>query len=456
SPTFADTDRDGDLDIVIAHWGTGQAPGHFFRNDGPGTFSHIYTSADVMWGYQNWSPPPADWTFCFNLTDLNGDMWPDFTVSSDFNTSHVWLNDGDGTFTDVTDSLVITDTNGMGSTVGDYDNDGDIDWFVSSIYDTTGTTQDGNRLYQNDGNGVFTDVTTAAGVRDGLWGWGATMQDFNNDGHLDIFHVNGWDSSPQWTNNPARLFVSNGDGTFTDQAAAVGVDHTGQGRAVSAFDYDRDGDLDLFLFNTNQLPVLLRNDCAAGNWLDVKLIGSDANTEGIGSRVRATVGATTQTREIRCGNNFNSQDAAEAHFGLGTDTVVDVLEVTWMDGTTTTMNNVPANQRLVITQGSAVTVPLVNPISTDHITLLGTTPNPFRQATEIRFSLAATGPVSVKIYDAGGRAVRNVLDGVRNAGEHTVAWDGRAGSGERAASGIYYYVVRSGDDRAQGKVALLR
>ena len=112
---------------------------------------------------------------------------------SDLNGSEVLFNNGDGTFTSGTDTDVIVDQAGMGTAIGDYDNDGDMDWFVTSIYTLdVGGDHFGNRLYRNDGNGAFTDVTEVTGVDDGGWGWGSCFADLDNDGNLDIFHVNGW------------------------------------------------------------------------------------------------------------------------------------------------------------------------------------------------------------------------------------------------------------------------
>jgi hypothetical protein len=456
SASFGDPDRDGDLDLILAHWTVGQGYTHLFRNDGNGPFCTKFSAVDSAWGYTSFRKP-GDYTFAHNFADLNGDGWTDFVGASDYNTSHVYLNDGDGTFTDVTDSLVINDDNGMGTTVADYDRDGDLDWFVTSIYDPGGVPRDGNRMYRNLGNGVFEDATDHAGVRDGLWGWAATFQDLNNDGWLDIFHVNGWQNG--WDFNPSRLFVANGDCTFTEQAAALGADNDLQGRGVAAFDYDRDGDIDLFLSNTNANAVLLRNDGGnAGHWLDVKLAGPAPNTEQIGARILATVGGVTQLWEMRCGNNFLSQDPAEAHFGLGAATTVDELEIRWTDGSVTVLQDVPADQRLVLSpgQGGPTDAPAAARGSGDGLVLAGAGPNPAREAVVVRFQTGRAAPARIRIHDVAGRIVRTVLDGDLPAGSHAVAWDGRDQDGLRVASGVYYYVVRSGAREARGRLALIR
>jgi len=370
SASFGDYDRDGDLDLFVSRWasdfpapGTG---GHLWRNEGDGSFTDVSAAA----GLPAFSSPlpifPAtlDLSFAGNFADIDSDGWPDLLVTVDFSGSKVLRNQGDGTFADVTDTAVITDENGMGSAVGDYDNDGDLDWFVSSIWDPNGVVEGnwgitGNRLYRNDGTGTFSDVTTAAGVRFGYWGWGATFADLDNDADLDLVHVNGWGpleflDAAEFHYDPAVVFLSNGDGTFVESGAALGLDDTGQGRGVVAFDYDRDGDLDLFYSNNTGAPKLFRND--GGNQaahLGVKLIGHGRNSEAIGARVHATTGATTQLRELRAGTNFESQDPAEAHFGLGAASTVDELRVTWPGGAETVLTGVAGRRSVVLTEPHA-------------------------------------------------------------------------------------------------------
>jgi len=194
-------------------------------------------------------------------------------------------------------------------------------------------------------------------VREGFWGWAATFADFDNDGHLDLFHVNGAGEiaqGPSWaffTLDPSRLFMSNGDGTFTERSAELGIADTRQGRGAAAFDYDRDGDLDLMTFNNAQPGQLLRNDGGSSvAALTVRLRGLLPNVEAVGARVYATTGATTQMRELSAGSNYVSAEPAEAHFGLGAATSVDELRVVWPDGEETVFAGVPGRRRITITR----------------------------------------------------------------------------------------------------------
>ena len=194
-----------------------------------------------------------DRSFTPNLSDIDGDGDMDLLMASDFETSQVMVNNGDGTFLKITDRNVIIDQNGMGAAVGDYDNDGDMDWFVTSIMQPPDLF--GNRLYRNMGSGTFEDATDEAGVADGGWGWAACFADFDNDRYLDVFHVNGWragDPDGGTGGDQVRFFHSLGDGTFEEKASMVGLSDQGQGRGVACFDAEQDGDIDIVIANNDQ------------------------------------------------------------------------------------------------------------------------------------------------------------------------------------------------------------
>ncbi|MFN8603518.1 MAG: CRTAC1 family protein [Candidatus Binatia bacterium] len=367
SASFGDYDRDGDLDLFVSRWSSRflnshASGGQLWRNDGSGGFTDVSLAAGIpILATRMYDVPELDLSFTGNFVDIDSDGWLDLLVTVDFMGSRVLRNRGDGTFEDVTDTAVVNDENGMGSAIGDYDNDGDLDWFVTSIWDPNGIVEGnwgitGNRLYRNDGAGNFSDATDDAGVRVGWWGWGATFADLNNDTHLDLVHVNGWgplddEQSFEFHDDPARCFLSNGDGTFSEGAEMLGIADRGQGRGVVAFDYDRDGDLDLFFSNNNGSPRLFRND--GGNesgHLDVKLNAAGRNRSGIGARIRATTGGVTQMRELRAGTNFESQNPAEAHFGLGDAGSVEELRVSWPDGSETSLADVRAGRAVVVSE----------------------------------------------------------------------------------------------------------
>ncbi len=365
SAAFGDYDLDGDLDLFLTHWSfNGGDPiggPHLWANDGSGSFGPVDFAAGIAPAYQ-----AIDWSFTPIFTDVDGDGWPDLLVTGDFGTSQVFRNRGDGTFSIVT-GPVISDENGMGAAVGDVDNDGDLDWFVSSIWDPDGQADGnwgvtGNRLYRNNGDWAgaglgFEDGTDDAGVREGFWGWGSCFADFDNDGDLDLFHTNGFSAAPadEFFEDPSRLFVNDGTGSFNEHSADLGVDGTGQGRGVVCFDYDRDGDIDLFVANNSGPPRLYRND--GGNdahFLQLRLLGDGVNTEAIGARVFVRTAELNQTREVRGGSNYVSQNPTLVHVGLGVAAVADEVRVIWPGGEETVLTNVVANQRLEVDQRDRV------------------------------------------------------------------------------------------------------
>lgn len=354
SGAFGDYDRDGDLDLFLAHWmGSRPAPTestHLWRNQGDGTFEPVPDQEAGLTGFVE-----KDFSLTPTFADINNDGWPDILLAADFGTSKIFLNQQDGTFLNTTTD-VISDENGMGSAVADYDNDGDLDWFVSSIWDPDpigfGWGVTGNRLYRNHGNGTFEDVTDEAGVRQGYWGWAACFADFNNDSNVDLFHVNGFypldrtgnGAGSIFLDDPSPLFLSNGDGTF--QQASMGLTDRGQGRGLVCFDYDKDGDVDIFAANNSQGPSLFRNDSEQGHFITIRLGRPSPDTPVVGTRVSVTAAGKTQMKEIHAGSSYVSQQPEELHFGLGTAKTVDVLRITWPDGVEEVYHNVAVDQHI--------------------------------------------------------------------------------------------------------------
>ncbi len=350
--TWGDYDLDGDLDLFVGGFANFNVGSKLFRNNGDETFTNVTGTIGLFTGV-----PFTLALFSPRFADMDGDRWPDLLLAADFGTSRYFRNDGDGTFTDLTVASGTGDEeNGMGQTVGDLDNNGLLDWYVTSIYYPQNSWT-GNKLYLNVGNHLFFEFSNVYGVYDGGYGWGTVAVDFNHDGRLDIAETNG-DSQPSgpFFNEQSYLWVANAGGTFTEMALATGFAHFGKGRGMVNFDYDNDGDQDVVIFAYNERLYLFRNDIAGAgsHWLRVFLDTSNAPglaPGGTGARVRATVGAQTQMRYLTSGDNFLSHSELSAHFGLGAAAVVDEVSVEWPDGTTTTLNDVAADQTIVISTG---------------------------------------------------------------------------------------------------------
>ena len=372
SPAFGDYDLDGDLDMLLAHWGTHRdrldpliESEHLWRNDTDGVemrFTPVTLEAGVAPSIVDPDDPlitrdTEDYSFAPSFARINEDRYPDILMVADFNHTQVFQNRLDGTFENVTDFDVIIDGNGMGSALGDYDGDGDLDWFVSSIRATGSEVPNhistiGNRLYRNEG-GSFSDVTDLAGVADGGWGWGSCFLDFENDGDLDIYHTNGWSQADEFgafSNDSSRAFVSDGQGGFVEVASELGLDDTYSGRGVVCADFDNDGDVDILQLHngTAASATLWRNDSEGNNYLAVKLRGEAPNTGAVGARIRIHAGGKDQMREVILGSNYLSHNPTDQYFGLGGADRIETLTVEWPDGSETLMQDVEANQRLTI------------------------------------------------------------------------------------------------------------
>lgn len=374
SATFGDYDLDGFLDLHITEWRPSQLVGEatagvrLLRNrgaDAPGYFEDVTEEAGVaMDGVVSQTQRDlTEGTFAFGSTfvDLDRDGWPDLAVASDFGTSRLFWNNGDGTFSDGTlDAYVGTAQNAMGTTFGDYDADGDLDWFVTSVFSLrTGSpgaaqqgSRNGNRLYRNDGGRRFTDVTDVAGVRNGSWGWGAAFFDADNDGDLDLTMTNGMEMMPGFDADAMRYW-ENVEARYTQQSAEVGLDDIEDGKGLLVFDADRDGDLDVFVVNNASAPRLYVNQGgSAGGWLRVSLEGTIGNRQGLGAQVTVIAsGLAEQIREVGVSTHFLGQSEDALHFGLGRASQADLI-IRWpVSGYATTLTDVPVNSWIRVIEG---------------------------------------------------------------------------------------------------------
>jgi len=362
SAGFGDYDLDGDLDMFLTHWGTNdrlyaayedgnlllRETDHLWRNESDESgirFVNVSEESgisDLTWSTRaletRWEQD-ADFTFTATFARLNDDVWPDIAIASDFWTTQLALNYGDGTFLSL-DNPNLRDTQfGMGSALGDIDNDGDLDWFVTGVLGPGDelTTPQGNRFWTNAGTG-FVDDTERLGVTDGSWAWGACFLDIDNDSDLDIYHTNGWEEpflvpEEDYSSPTSRVFLMNEAGTYTDEAVTLGLAEASSSRGVVCADFDHDGDTDILELTDapgNSAKLWENRTAAAGhNSLRVKLEGLPPNTEAAGARIFAQVGDTRQMREIMIGSNYTSQNPTVQIFGLGSSEFVDELLVEW-------------------------------------------------------------------------------------------------------------------------------
>jgi hypothetical protein len=395
-----DYDRDGRLDLLVGNY---FQPVNLFNPDTPRFFPESFETANNGGGVTLWRNQGdgtfadvtqkaglvlSGWTLDVGHGDFDNDGDDDLYVACDFGTDRFFVNNGDGTFADRTKAAVGIDTKkGMNAEWGDYDNDGLLDVFVTNITDDY--MREGNFLWRNNGDGTFSDVARETGVYDSGWGWGAKLFDYDDDGWLDLYIVNGWVSAgpesyvpdvfamitrPNVDLTDARSWppmgrkslsgyqkkklFHNQNGIFKDEAARHGVDSTRDGRGVAVADFDNDGRLDLFVANANAEPFLYRNVRPAGpQWAGFLLEGRKSNRDAVGTQLRATAGGRTQLRFVDGGNGFAGQSSRRVHFGLAGATVIDRLEVRWPSGARQTFEKVPAGRVYRIVEGDAALKP---------------------------------------------------------------------------------------------------
>ena len=356
--SFGDYDLDGDLDLFIASWRPNIGGNVLLKNDGDGTFSDATEAAGLY----------ADgiWGFTPRFIDMDGDRYPELLLTADFGTSRYYRNDLDGTFTDITKaSGTGLDDNGMGCTIGDFNNDGMFDWFVTSVFSFIGandpihpTPGTGNMLYLNRGGHRFEEISKKAGVNRGGWGWGTVSIDVDHDGFLDIVGTNGFminnnDGNQEWIKDKSYIFKNNGDLTFTHAAAEFGFDHASEGRGMVNLDVDNDGDQDIVIFNRKERITFFRNEMNGENtrWLRVFLDTTKSTgvaPNGIGTRVIATVAGKSQYRYIDGGPGFLSTSELSAHFGFRNAALIDELRIEWPNGELTILEDVKTNQTVTV------------------------------------------------------------------------------------------------------------
>jgi len=325
-----------------------------FHNNRDGTFTEVTDRVGVR---------TTGWTLDLGHGDANNDGFEDLYVANDFGTDRFFVNNGNGTFTDKTATAIGFDTKkGMNVDWGDYNNDGLLDIYVTNIYDDY--MKECAMLWQNMGDGTFVDVSNEVGTCDTGWGWGAKFVDYDNDGWLDLYVMNGWVSAGKEDYVPdifamvtrpgvdladarnwppignkslsgyerKRLFHNVG-GVFKEEASRHGLDSLKDGRGIAVADFDNDGRLDLFVTNADDEANLYRNILPTGaHWLTLLLEGTKSNHFAIGAQVRLTAGGKTYLQYVNGGNGFAAQSTTRVHFGLGTITKIDSIQVHWPSG----------------------------------------------------------------------------------------------------------------------------
>jgi hypothetical protein len=378
-----DADNDGWLDLYLGDLEQNQ----FFKNNGNGTFTEITTSS----GLSSASSPGA-----LLVGDLNGDGWPDVYASNFNRLNQLFLNKSGNEFANkIIGSGAERNSFAMGGILYDYDNDGDLDIYLT--YDN----KVANVLFENDGNGNFKDVAKQVGVdykgfgmgvdiadfnRDGFYdlyitnlfdnallqskvdgtfediatitqtndygmGWGVLCFDYNNDGLTDVYVVNEYGFSPY----PNKLYKNNGDGTFTDVTTGSALELRLSGYGVATSDFDGDGKSDVVVANSSGVGVkIFKNEEAENNWIQFNLVGTTSNKFAIGARVELSIDGTKLMKDVTVGSGYTSQNSYRIHLGVGDSDVIDEAIIHWPSGEKDFYNNISANQRLLAIENESL------------------------------------------------------------------------------------------------------
>jgi len=374
SAAFFDYDSDGFLDLYVCNYLTYDernlpctlydgkpycsianfkgSSARLFHNNGDGTFTDVSEKAKIA--------NPKGKGLGVVALDYDNDGRMDLFQANDAAANFLYHNDGNGSFSEVALAAGVAfdpDGNargGMGVDAEDLDGDGYLEIFVANFSDQT------NALFHNDKDGLFTEITNSVGlgaISIPMSGFGSRFFDYNNDGLVDLFVLNGHPFepinkiSPHVTyTEPPFLFENTGKG-FREVAAEHGAPlkkfYSGRGLAVG--DFDNDGDSDLLLINVGEAPALLRNDGGNRNhWLGIVLTGTTSNRDGVGAKVTVTAGGRRRTKQRLGGTSYCSASDPRLLFGLGGSAVIDEVEVKWPSGQVSTLKNVRANQYLAI------------------------------------------------------------------------------------------------------------
>jgi hypothetical protein len=297
--------------------------------------------------------------------DYDDDGWPDVFVANDAVPNFLFHNEGNGHFTEVGIAAGVSVARdgkpraGMGTEFADYNGDGRLDLVVTNHEFET------HSLFRNDGHGLFTDATIDSGIGPPTLpyvGFGVAFVDVDNDTQLDLAIVNGHviDNTAMFragsTHAQRKLLLRNTNGRrFVDvgRQAGAGFAKDGVGRTLVAADIDNDGDLDLLVTNNGGAPDLLRND--GGNRLNaIEVRALSRGRDAIGARITLTAGSRTVMREVKSGSSYLGQSDLRAHFGLGTSTSIERMEIRWPSGRVERIDNPPVNQIVTVEEGKGV------------------------------------------------------------------------------------------------------
>lgn len=384
--TFGDIDNDGDLDLFVCNREGDDNRNYLYRNNN-GVFEDITTSAGIN--------TDVELTFDATFFDYDNDGDQDLYIINDkSDANRLYQNNGSGSFTDVsiTSGAGIT-IDAMSITIGDYNNDGWFDIYITNI-------PNGNQLLKNNGDGTFSNVAASAGVSFDSFSWGASFLDADMDGFEDLYVSGSFDDSiPSFL--PSAFYHNNGNDTFTIPSNIGFANDIRMSFGNAIGDFNNDGKPDIVVMNENFRYFLWENQTTTNNnWIKIKLEGVTSNKDGVGNKIEVRANNKSYYRYTAMGEGYLGQHATSEFVGIGAATDIDYVKVTWnRTGVVETINNVTPNTSITIQEGNGI-------LSLSGLELLKTQvfPNPSKTGV-FQLVTAQNKDVFVQVFDAFGRLV---------------------------------------------------
>jgi enediyne biosynthesis protein E4 len=452
---WGDYDNDGFLDLYVANSGETSAPeaNFLFHNKKDGTFERITTGSVVTDKFYTRGVTWIDY-------DNDGDL--DLYTCNERNQKNSLYKNmlketGTASFQSVTGLNIVSNGKTSWSACwGDFNNDGYLDLSLANGWPVLNNQ---NQLFLNNGNGTFTEVLNDPVVKDtsafGCASWG----DFDNDGDLDLFVTTSYANSPSKNLLYKNMLMETGVASFIKVTEGDIVNDIGNSYGAGWVDFNNDGKLDLFVartLNESDHNLLYRNDIANGNkWLEVTCKGHRSNCTGIGAKVRVNSSingkSIWQMRTVEGESGYCSQNLI-LHFGLGNSVQVDTMIIEWPSGIKQILHNLPVNQIMKIEEDTTLTgITDHSSVLPSEFRLMQNYPNPFNPSTAIKYSVPSGNDVKIIVNDNLGNQIAVLVNEFKSPGEYSIDFN----SG-RFPSGIYFYSLLTGNIRITKKMVLLK